>query len=506
VLVAGYLFMELIAGAPASPLVPALPREVGLPAWNIRGAALLGLDRQGRTALTVLALTVMAALVAAFLTLVRESWRGRVRLAPVMVAGGASLVLSMAGPLLLSRDVYSYAAYGRMFALHDANPYVLPPSAVRNDPFTPVLSPQWRNTRSDYGPAFTLISAGIARASSGSPEATIRSFQVLAGAALAGAALLAAAACRRVRPERTAMAAAVVALDPVLVLHTVGGGHNDALAALLLAAALWLSVRGGSLSGEIPGSAAQGPVSAGTSTVTVLLTLAALVKLSLGVALAVWVWLLWRGAPPGRRVRVEAVHAVLVVATGTAATAPLWAGFRTLRSLSTLTSLEGWASGVRLVARGAEAVARALGGSGAATATGRAIDAAFLLVLAAALWRLLSRATPPAAGPAWGTSLLLLALAIPIFLPWYAAWFLLFLPLLSDDVLIWIGLGASVLLALTGIPAEPSGAPGLWQDMVLAVHYGAAPIMLGLFAVAVSRVLAAADPSVRTPLLSGRGS
>jgi len=43
---------------------------------------------------------------------------------------------------------------------------------------------------------------------------------------------------------------------------------------------------------------------------------------------------------------------------------------------------------------------------------------------------------------------------------------------------------------------------------VLAVHYGAAPIKLGLFAVAVSRVLAAgaADPSVRTPLLSGRGS
>ena len=36
------------------------------------------------------------------------------------MAGIVALALSVAGPLLLSRDVYSYAAYGRMFALHHA--------------------------------------------------------------------------------------------------------------------------------------------------------------------------------------------------------------------------------------------------------------------------------------------------------------------------------------------------------------------------------------------------
>jgi hypothetical protein len=485
-IVAGYLFLELIAGAPDSPLVPVLPGGVRVPSWNTRGAAFLGLDRLGRVGLTILSLGVVAIVGVAFLVLARECWRGRVRLAPVLVAGTASLVLTMAGPLLLSRDVYSYAAYGRMYALHGANPYVSSPSSFRTDPFTPVLSPQWKNTRSDYGPTFTLISAGVTRVTSASPAATIRSFQLLAGVSLAAAALMAGAACRKARRELVPLATAVVVLDPVLVLHTVGGGHNDALTALFLAGALWLSVRGPRTSAAI----------------TVLLTVATLVKLSVGVALAVWLAWLWRALPEERRGRTGALHASLVVATAAAITAPLWAGVRTVRSLSTLTSLEGWASGVRLVGRGAGAVARAVAGSAAGAAAGRSVDAVFLAVFAAALWLLLTRAALPAPPLAWGVSLLLLALAIPIFLPWYAAWFIPFLPFVVDGPLMAIGIGASVLLALTGIPAEPGSTPGVWHDMVLGVHYGAAPVMLALFAFAVRRVLAmgwALDDPWRSP-------
>src|SRR6266511_4315166 len=187
-----------------------------------------------------------------FLLLV-EARRGRLGLGPALIAAGLSLALSVAAPVLLSRDVYSYAAYGRMYALHHANPYVRMPSAFPSDPFVAMSSPAWIGTRAVYGPAFVLAGAGVARAWAGSPGVTITAFKVLAGTGAALATVLAAwAAARSIRhrgapapPERSrgsvALAAAAVGLNPVIVVHTVGGGHNDAMIAACLAGALVLA-------------------------------------------------------------------------------------------------------------------------------------------------------------------------------------------------------------------------------------------------------------------------
>ena len=45
-------------------------------------------------------------------------------------------LLPLGGPLLLSRDVYSYWAYGRMVWTHDANPYTSVPDRFPQDPAT----------------------------------------------------------------------------------------------------------------------------------------------------------------------------------------------------------------------------------------------------------------------------------------------------------------------------------------------------------------------------------
>jgi hypothetical protein len=89
--------------------------------------------------------------------------------------------------------------------------------------------------------------------------------------------------------------------------------------------------------------------------------------------------------------------------------------------------------------------------------------------------------------------MLLLALAAPYLLPWYAAWFVPFLALMQDRVLALAGLAVAALLALTGIPAEAGTVPHVWQDMLLAVHYAAAPAMLALLGVVASR-MARSDP------------
>jgi alpha-1,6-mannosyltransferase len=495
-LVAGYAALDLVAGARSSPLVPPFPRGVGAPGWTSRGARAVGLDHLSQTALTALALGVLGVLAIAFVTLVIEALRGRVGSWAAAVAVAASLALAVAAPLLLSRDVYNYAAYGRLLAVHGTNPYERPPSTVPGDPFTPVVSRAWVDTRSVYGPVFTLASGGIARAWAGSPGATILAFKVLAGVAMGFAAWFSWVACRVLRPGREALALGAVGLNPVIVVHTVGGGHNDALVAACLAGALALAAH--TRSARDPGPP-EGRARWRWFAVTALLTLATLVKVVAVLPLALWVWWLLRSGPRGRRVRLAATHVGLATALAVAVTAPVFAGWRTFTAVGNLASRQGWASGARLVARGArslgDALTRVWGGSSTASSAGSVLSTlaytAFLLLFAMALVHFVRRhrAAQAAHLEWWGASLLLFALAAPYLLPWYAAWFVPLVALFADDALLWIGIVASVVLALTGVPAEPAGDPGLWRDMMLGVHYGAAPAMLALLLLAMGRVI-----------------
>lgn len=488
-LVGGYLLVALIAGAPGSPLVPLLPMGAGVPRWAVRGAEVLSLDRLGTTGLTVLAIAVLAGLLVAFGVVLFEAWRGRAGLGAVLVAVACSLIVATAAPLLLSRDVSAYAAYGRTFAVYGSNPYVEPPSAFPADPFARATPGPWRQTTSLYGPAFTLVSGGIARGFEDDPGATIAAFKLLAGAAVAVAVLLVTRATRMVRPGREALAAAALGLNPVVVVHTVGGGHNDGLIAALLAGALVVAVarRGDPM---VFGRRALA--------VTTLLALAALVKSVLVIPLLLWVWALARNSPRGRRGRAVGAHLGVAALIAVVLFAPFLEGFGSLGSLTTLASVEGWASGPGLVARGARELGDALGGADLAEGLSRAVGAMFLGVVAVLVWHLGRRATPRLGGqerreatsPAavWGTALLLFALGAPYLAPWYAAWFLPCLAL-GDGRLAVIGLAASGLLALTGVPAEPGTEPALYDAMRLAVHYVVAPIMLALFLAAARRVL-----------------
>lgn len=492
--VIGYLLVSAVAGAPDSPLVPRLPEGVGVPGWTATGARWLGLDRLSRTGLTLIAIALLAAILTAFVVVLLEAWRDRVRASIVLVAAGISLVLSVAGPVLLSRDVYSYAAYGRIYALHGENPYVRPPSAFPSDPFVAVASPAWIDTRAVYGPAFVLTGAGLARAWAGSPAATVMAFKVLSGLGAAVAALLVVAAAGWARgpdfpdkpasaPGRAALAAASIGLNPVIVVHTVGGAHNDALIAACFAGALALALRG-------RGHSARSFAGAIPLAVTALLTLAVLIKAVVGPVLLVWFWSLLRDAPRERRLSIGAVHVGAAVALVLAFSAPFLTSSRAVTSLVTLASVEGWASGVRLVARGARALGDAIGGSATADVLAKVVIVGFLMVFALGFVRILRRARLDRAADAWGTSILGFALAIPYLLPWYSAWFLPFVAVMSDRGMAIIGFAAAGVLALTGVPAEPGSAPGLWRAMLLGVHYGAGPMMLGLFVVWTARVAA----------------
>ncbi len=142
-------------------------------------------------------------------------------------------------PVLLSHDVYSYVDYARLGVVHGLDPYVHPPLAAPQDPaFAEV---RWTEATSAYGPLFTLATYPLAWLPVGVAVAVLKAVAALSVLGLA-ATVARVAAWRGVDPLR---AAAFVALNPLVLVHVVGGAHNDGLAMLLamLGVAAVLSAR-----------------------------------------------------------------------------------------------------------------------------------------------------------------------------------------------------------------------------------------------------------------------
>src|SRR2546423_1053716 len=156
-------------------------------------------------------------------------------------------VVPLAGPLLLSRDAYSYWAYGRIVWVHHDNPYDHAPARYPDDPATRAAAPAWRHTTSVYGPAFTAAAAGVAAVAGSSRWTAAFLFRSAAALAVVATALLVARIARR-----KALAAALVGWTPLFAIHFAGGGHNDALMVLGMVSALALARwRSGAAAGSL---------------------------------------------------------------------------------------------------------------------------------------------------------------------------------------------------------------------------------------------------------------
>ncbi|MEX0972260.1 MAG: glycosyltransferase 87 family protein [Solirubrobacterales bacterium] len=137
------------------------------------------------------------------------------------------------GPVLLSHDVYSYVDYARLGVVHGLDPYIYPPAAAPFDPAYARVT--WIDATSVYGPLFTLATYPLAWLP---VDTAVAALKAAAALAVLGIAVVVARAspARGVSPVA---AAAFVALNPLVLIHVVGGAHNDGLA--MLAAALGIA-------------------------------------------------------------------------------------------------------------------------------------------------------------------------------------------------------------------------------------------------------------------------
>jgi hypothetical protein len=218
-LVAGCIACAWVAGAPL------VPHDAGRA--GSAGAA------------TRIFLGLLAAAFLAYLGALLLLRRRALSLRTALVLAVVIQLLPLAAPLLLSTDAWAYWEYGRIAAVHDANPYVDTPSEFPTDPAYDHAGAAWRETTSVYGPAFTLLSEGVALVSGSSAAAAAWIFKVLAALAVLACALLAARLARD-RP----FGLAFVGWNPLLAIHFAGGGHNDALMMAFVLAPLALGATG----------------------------------------------------------------------------------------------------------------------------------------------------------------------------------------------------------------------------------------------------------------------
>lgn len=179
----------------------------------------------------------VAVLIAMFVAyVVAASTADRLSPRAVLMSIAAIHALILLAPPLLSTDIFSYQFYGRMAAVYGFNPYLAGPHAIALDPLFGYIGSKWSYTPTVYGPLFTALSYILTPLSIAASALVYKA--IAACSSLAIVALVWHSARRRgINPVR---AAALVGLNPLIVVYGVGGGHNDLLMMVVLMAGVYL--------------------------------------------------------------------------------------------------------------------------------------------------------------------------------------------------------------------------------------------------------------------------
>lgn len=318
-------------------------------------------------------------------------------------------------PLLLSvpvfsRDTYSYLAQGAL--LRDGfDPYQVGPVENPN-PLLDDVSPIWAATTAPYGPAFILVAKLVTILVGNN---VVVGTMVLRLCMLPGLALLIWAApqvARRVGGSAPA-ALYLAVLNPLVIIHLMGGVHNEMLMVGLVLAGIALALDRHQLAG------------------ITLVALAAAVKATAVIALPflVWVWMRRlrerRGYPTARAFATAAtISAAIVVAVFAVLSTLAGVGLGWLTALlAGNVKIINWLT----VPTAAANLIHAVGGLVAplnfyaalhiTRITGIVVIALLLPVL---WWRSRRDDRAAVSGIAW--AMLVVVLFVPAALPWYYTW------------------------------------------------------------------------------------
>ncbi len=344
----------------------------------------------------------MILLIRSWLKLRRETLLRSIPAATVVLVAVVWSLPLLVGPPLGSRDVYAYAAQGRM-ASEGIDVYTEGPSALGDDPVLGPVDPIYLEAPVVYGPVFVALSSTVS-ARAGSLVASVMMFRALAVAGLAVATIAVWDLARGLgRNEADAMVLTIA--NPLVLLHLVSGAHNEAimLAFLMSGVALGRHTRLRQVGMALCAFAASIKVPA-----------------VLGAVFLAWPWIM---AAASHRMRVLrfAVAAAEILTVITLATRFTGWGWGWVDAIMNSTPVDAYLS-----------VTRVLGG-GVSLVTGfDAVDvlpvARLLGIALAAVVTIFLLVRRHQIGPAaLGWALVAVALLHPTTQPWYLTWGLLIL-------------------------------------------------------------------------------
>jgi alpha-1,6-mannosyltransferase len=388
-------------------------------------------------------------------------WLGR-----RVLAGDASeytMVASAAfwlAPLLLSvplfsRDTYSYLAQGAL--LRDGfDPYAVGPIDNPNALLDNV-SPIWTITTAPYGPAFIMIAKLITMLVG---NHVIAGTMLLRLCMLPGFVLLIWATPRIARHigANVPIALWICALNPLVIIHLMGGVHNEMLMVGLMAAGIALTLNGRHIAG------------------IALIAVGVAVKATAGIALPfmVWVWMRHlcerRGYRPLRAFAAAAGTSVLIfVAVFAVLSGVAGVGLGWLTALAGSVKIINWLS----IPTAAANIIHAIGGlffSVSFYAVLQVTRAVGIAIVAVALpllwWRFRHDDRQALTGIAW--AMLVVVLFAPAALPWYYSWPLAVLAPLAQSRRAVAAIAAFSTWIM--VIFKPDGAHGMysWPHVLLA--------------------------------------
>jgi alpha-1,6-mannosyltransferase len=213
----------------------------------------------------------VAVMLVAWLWLGRRVIDGTAREYTMVATTGFWLAPLLLSVPVFSRDTYSYLAQGAL--LRDGfDPYLAGPVDNPNSLLDNV-SPIWTTTTAPYGPAFIMVAKFVTMLVG---DNVVAGTMVLRLCMLPGLVLLIWAAPRLARHVGASGAAAlwICVLNPLVIIHLMGGVHNEMLMVGLMAAGIALIFQ-------------HHPIAGNT-----LIVVAVAVKATAGLALPfmVWVW------------------------------------------------------------------------------------------------------------------------------------------------------------------------------------------------------------------------
>jgi hypothetical protein len=387
-LAAVYIALAVCAAAPGSRVV--LATAGGSPDWLLgpwRAFGASGAD--GTLAGPLFYLGLWIAMLAYVVVLAYSGGIG-----PRLAVGSivALHALFLLAPPLLSQDVFSYLSYARLEVVHSLNPYSHSPNAVPGDPAFAFAGS--KDATSVYGPLFTLASYPLAKLS---VPAAFWTLKCVAALASLGVVALTSECARRLGRDPIFVALAV-GLNPLVLVHVVGGAHNDALVMLLVLAGVLAALRRRAWIGASLSTAAAG------------------IKVSAGLVLPFLVI--------GARHRAKAIAGAFAAGAAIVAVSLAAFGLQALDALGSIGSNQERTSSWSLPQRSADGIVAVTGMSAdtAVDLTRAGFALAFLCVFAGLLYRTWQEPARWIAAAGWATLALLVASAWLV--PWYAIWLL----------------------------------------------------------------------------------